>query len=162
MLGQELPDCTSQLSNAAQQLRIEVEFSICCSAEYGPERACCAIQVQIAETSKGDKYVLRIYNNGGNGANPPPSCKLACTSFSTPENDNGLCWWAVERVKYEHAILNTLAKKEMSFQTPRYMPESVSYMPERSYLDILITQSPVMFWSIRADPHFFSIQRQNW
>lgn len=51
--------------------------------------------VQIAETSKGDKYVLRIYNNGGN----------------------------VERVKYEHAILNTLAKKEMSFQTPRYMPD---------------------------------------
>jgi len=52
--------------------------------------------VQYCETSTGEKYVMRIYNNGG----------------------------YTDRVKYEHAVLAALdpMRKGLSFEVPKYMP----------------------------------------
>eukprot|EP00960_Hanusia_phi_P033049 750228-Hanusia_phi.AAC.1 len=50
--------------------------------------------VQYVDTSDGQRYVMRIYNNGGNSV----------------------------RVKYEHAVLKELNKQSMSFQVPNYVP----------------------------------------
>ncbi|EKX38274.1 hypothetical protein GUITHDRAFT_97019 [Guillardia theta CCMP2712] len=50
--------------------------------------------VQYVDTSDGQRYVMRIYNNGGNSV----------------------------RVKYEHAVLKELNKQTMSFKVPDYVP----------------------------------------
>ena len=51
--------------------------------------------VQYCQTSSGDKYVIRIYNNGGN----------------------------TKRVKYEHAVLAALdpVRSSLSFEVPKYL-----------------------------------------
>lgn len=51
--------------------------------------------VQFVETSKGDKYVLRIYNNGLNS----------------------------ERVEFEHGVLQQLRKIPTSFKVPTFLPD---------------------------------------
>ncbi|KAG2486656.1 hypothetical protein HYH03_014712 [Edaphochlamys debaryana] len=50
--------------------------------------------VQYVETADGERYILRIYNNGNKS----------------------------EKVEFEHAILAQLAKQELSFQVPTALP----------------------------------------
>jgi hypothetical protein len=50
--------------------------------------------VNYVETAKGEKYILRIYNNGKNSA----------------------------RVKFEHEVLRQLGQQKLSFEIPRTLP----------------------------------------